>query len=124
MAATAVAGGSSNHFAMMSRPQIGIDRLPVRRPSTNEPKEAMNCKSCRKRKVRAATKRSASVVANIYKIKCNRVKPSCEACQVFNCACVYGMAGRNHLLAAWLTDLCQTRFPKSEDRRQTCSRHS
>ena len=25
------------------------------------------------------------------KIKCNRLKPSCEACQVFNCACVYGM---------------------------------
>lgn len=32
----------------------------------------MNCKSCRKRK-----------------IKCNRLKPSCEACQVFNCACIY-----------------------------------
>jgi Fungal specific transcription factor domain len=36
----------------MSRPQIGIDRLPARRLS-NEPREAMNCKSCRKRKVRA-----------------------------------------------------------------------
>lgn len=36
--------------SVMQRPQIGIDRLPVRRPS-NEPKEAMNCKSCRKRKV-------------------------------------------------------------------------
>lgn len=34
----------------MSRPQIGIDRLPARRAST-EPREAMNCKSCRKRKV-------------------------------------------------------------------------
>ncbi|KAG9728012.1 hypothetical protein KCU75_g19787, partial [Aureobasidium melanogenum] len=55
----------------MSRPQIGIDRLPVRR-SSNEPKEAMNCKSCRKRK-----------------IKCNRLRPSCEACQVFNCDCIY-----------------------------------
>ncbi|GAB7361535.1 hypothetical protein MBLNU230_g1589t1 [Neophaeotheca triangularis] len=55
----------------MSRPQIGIDRLPVRRLSNNEPKEAMNCKSCRKRK-----------------IKCNRLRP-CEACQVFNCACIY-----------------------------------
>ncbi|GAB7348228.1 hypothetical protein MBLNU459_g6224t1 [Dothideomycetes sp. NU459] len=57
--------------AQLSRPQIGIDRLPVRRLS-NEPKEAMNCKSCRKRK-----------------IKCNRLRPSCEACQVFNCACIY-----------------------------------
>ncbi|KAL7623307.1 hypothetical protein AAE478_006988 [Parahypoxylon ruwenzoriense] len=36
----------------MSRPQVGIERLPSRRMS-NEPREAMNCKSCRKRKVRA-----------------------------------------------------------------------
>ncbi|KAI7010404.1 hypothetical protein KC362_g16945, partial [Hortaea werneckii] len=57
----------------MSRPQIGIDRLPVRRPSMNEPKEAMNCKSCRKRKASP---------------KCP-LKPSCEACQVFNVACIY-----------------------------------
>lgn len=49
MAVSAVAG-FSDHSADMSRPQIGIDRLPVRRPSMNEPKEAMNCKSCRKRK--------------------------------------------------------------------------
>ncbi|KAH4842472.1 hypothetical protein HBH58_239570, partial [Parastagonospora nodorum] len=55
----------------MSRPQIGIDRLPARRVS-NEPREAMNCKSCRKRK-----------------IKCNRTRPTCEACQVFNCPCIY-----------------------------------
>ena len=52
MATTVVVAGSSDPFAMMSRPQIGIDRLPVRRPSNNDPKEAMNCKSCRKRKVR------------------------------------------------------------------------
>ncbi|KAE8825827.1 hypothetical protein PTNB73_09337 [Pyrenophora teres f. teres] len=55
----------------MARPQIGIDRLPARRVS-NEPREAMNCKSCRKRK-----------------IKCNRTRPTCEACQVFNCPCIY-----------------------------------
>ena len=35
----------------MSRPQVGIERLPTRRMS-NEPRESMNCKSCRKRKVR------------------------------------------------------------------------
>ena len=52
MATTVVVAGSSDPFAMLSRPQIGIDRLPVRRPSNNDPKEAMNCKSCRKRKVR------------------------------------------------------------------------
>lgn len=32
------------------RPQVGIERLPTRRMS-NEPRESMNCKSCRKRKV-------------------------------------------------------------------------
>ncbi|CAI4212255.1 unnamed protein product [Parascedosporium putredinis] len=39
---------------------------------SNEPRESMNCKSCRKRK-----------------IKCNRLRPSCEACQVFQCPCIY-----------------------------------
>ncbi|KAK4496296.1 hypothetical protein PRZ48_012276 [Zasmidium cellare] len=62
---------SENTIMAMSRPQVGIDRLQGRKPAA-EQKEAMNCKSCRKRK-----------------IKCNRLKPSCEACQVFNCACVY-----------------------------------
>jgi len=28
--------------------------------------------------------------ADDSKIKCNRRKPSCEACQLFNCACIYG----------------------------------
>ncbi|OKP06975.1 hypothetical protein PENSUB_6158 [Penicillium subrubescens] len=55
----------------MSRPQVSIDRLTPRR-ATVEPREAMNCKSCRKRK-----------------IKCNRLRPSCEACKVFQCPCVY-----------------------------------
>ncbi|KAI6390670.1 hypothetical protein MCOR23_009430 [Pyricularia oryzae] len=59
------------HPVAMSRPQVGIERLPTRRMS-NEPRESMNCKSCRKRK-----------------IKCNRLRPSCEACQVFQCPCVY-----------------------------------
>ncbi|EOA92342.1 uncharacterized protein SETTUDRAFT_134587 [Exserohilum turcica Et28A] len=62
---------SQSLAAAMARPQIGIDRLPARRVST-EPREAMNCKSCRKRK-----------------IKCNRTRPTCEACQVFNCPCIY-----------------------------------
>ncbi|KAG8631322.1 hypothetical protein KVT40_000462 [Elsinoe batatas] len=65
MAATAPEGG------LVQMPQRPIERLPVRRLS-NEPKEAMNCKSCRKRK-----------------IKCNRLRPSCEACKVFNVECVY-----------------------------------
>ncbi|KAK0109337.1 hypothetical protein ONS96_003156 [Cadophora gregata f. sp. sojae] len=56
---------------MSVRPQVGIERLPARRMS-NEPRESMNCKSCRKRK-----------------IKCNRLRPTCEACQVFQCPCVY-----------------------------------
>ncbi|OAQ65789.2 fungal specific transcription factor [Pochonia chlamydosporia 170] len=53
------------------RQQVSIERLPTRRQS-NEPRESMNCKSCRKRK-----------------IKCNRMRPSCEACQVFQCPCIY-----------------------------------
>ncbi|KAK6584242.1 hypothetical protein PZA11_003972 [Diplocarpon coronariae] len=56
---------------MSARPQVGIERLPPRRMS-DEPRELMNCKSCRKRK-----------------IKCNRLRPTCEACQVFQCPCVY-----------------------------------
>lgn len=60
------------HPVVMSRPQVSIERLPTRRPS-NEPRESMNCKSCRKRK-----------------IKCNRLRPACEACQVFQCPCIYG----------------------------------
>ncbi|KAG9232588.1 fungal-specific transcription factor domain-containing protein [Amylocarpus encephaloides] len=56
---------------MSARPQVGIERLPARRMS-NEPRESMNCKSCRKRK-----------------IKCNRLRPTCEACQVFQCPCIY-----------------------------------
>ncbi|KAI8718632.1 hypothetical protein NCS52_00642500 [Fusarium sp. LHS14.1] len=59
------------HPVAIPRPQVGIERLPTRRMS-NEPRESMNCKSCRKRK-----------------IKCNRLRPSCEACQVFQCPCIY-----------------------------------
>jgi hypothetical protein len=59
------------HPVAIPRPQVGIERLPTRRLS-NEPRESMNCKSCRKRK-----------------IKCNRLRPACEACQVFQCPCIY-----------------------------------
>jgi hypothetical protein len=59
------------HPVAIPRPQVGIERLPTRRMS-NEPRESMNCKSCRKRK-----------------IKCNRLRPACEACQVFQCPCIY-----------------------------------
>jgi hypothetical protein len=52
MAAATVA--QLNDTFAMSRPQIGIGRLPTRRPSNNESRQAMNCKSCRKRKVRNA----------------------------------------------------------------------
>ncbi|KAM3525250.1 hypothetical protein NHJ13051_004115 [Beauveria bassiana] len=38
----------SNKVAI-PRPQVGIERLLPRR-QTNEPRESMNCKSCRKRK--------------------------------------------------------------------------
>lgn len=41
---------SGVHPVAIARPQVGIERLPTRRMS-NEPRESMNCKSCRKRKV-------------------------------------------------------------------------
>ncbi|KAK3392119.1 fungal-specific transcription factor domain-containing protein [Sordaria brevicollis] len=71
--AGAVTAFSRVHPEAMSlpRPQVGIERLPTRRLS-NEPRESMNCKSCRKRK-----------------IKCNRLRPACEACQIFQCPCIY-----------------------------------
>ena len=80
---------SQSLAAAMSRPQIGIDRLPARRVS-NEPREAMNCKSCRKRKV-FDFGMFPSIQLTVFKIKCNRTRPTCEACQVFNCPCIYGM---------------------------------
>ena len=58
----------------MTRPQVGIERLPSAAPrrTSNEQRESMNCKSCRKRK-----------------IKCNRLRPTCEACKIFQCPCLY-----------------------------------
>ncbi|RKU49443.1 hypothetical protein DL546_007236 [Coniochaeta pulveracea] len=88
--------------ATMSRPQVGIERLPTRRLS-NEPRESMNCKSCRKRKVRRIGVPGYHQPVQVYilhgttgltwtsaiQIKCNRLRPSCEACQVFQCPCIY-----------------------------------
>ncbi|KAF4121021.1 LOW QUALITY PROTEIN: Fungal trans [Geosmithia morbida] len=78
------------------RSQVGIQRLPARRMSS-EPRESMNCKSCRKRKVcfphrliRTVARESADIVWLCVQIKCNRLRPTCEACQVFQCPCVYG----------------------------------
>ncbi|GJN76179.1 fungal specific transcription factor [Purpureocillium lilacinum] len=59
------------HPVAIPRQQVSIERLPARRQETG-PRESMNCKSCRKRK-----------------IKCNRLRPTCEACQIFQCPCVY-----------------------------------
>ncbi|TVY74615.1 hypothetical protein Focb16_v005905 [Fusarium oxysporum f. sp. cubense] len=68
------------HPVAIPRPQVGIERLPTRRMS-NEPRESTNCKSCRKRK-----------------IKCNRLRSSCEACQVFQCPCIYGKSPLHHTI--------------------------
>ncbi|KAI5777576.1 Zn(II)2Cys6 transcription factor [Geopyxis carbonaria] len=51
---------------------VPIAKLPTARRYTSEARENMNCKSCRKRK-----------------IKCSRTRPSCNACDVFRCECVY-----------------------------------
>ncbi|EPS42416.1 hypothetical protein H072_3652 [Dactylellina haptotyla CBS 200.50] len=64
----------------MSRPANGnvyaITKLPNRK-SASEEKEAMNCKSCRKRK-----------------IKCSRTRPKCNSCEVFHCECIYDAVPR------------------------------
>ncbi|KAF3218282.1 hypothetical protein TWF106_007644 [Orbilia oligospora] len=70
----------------MSRPANGngngngnvyaITKLPSRK-SASEEKEAMNCKSCRKRK-----------------IKCSRTRPKCNSCEVFHCECIYDAVPR------------------------------
>jgi hypothetical protein len=36
------------------------------------------------------TETSSTFADSECKIKCNRLKPTCEACQAFNCACIYG----------------------------------
>ena len=90
--AAAVVAMPGDVLEAISRPQIGIDRLPIRRSATDS-KEAMNCKSCRKRKV-SRSHNKTNTMLKITKIKCNRLKPSCEACQVFNCACIYGALSR------------------------------
>lgn len=102
--------------ATMSRPQVGIERLPTRRLS-NEPRESMNCKSCRKRKVRRIGVPGYHQPVQVYilhgttgltwtsaiQIKCNRLRPSCEACQVFQCPCIYGMYNRHEGCLAWFS---------------------
>ncbi|KAK0626300.1 fungal-specific transcription factor domain-containing protein [Immersiella caudata] len=60
---------------------VAIERLPARRISNNEPRESMNCKSYRCR--------TGSRGLIQLQIKCNRLRPACEACQVFQCPCIY-----------------------------------
>lgn len=59
---------------MSVRPQVGIERLPARRMS-NEPRESMNCKSCRKRKVRVP-----SPVKQIFRSTDNFSRSSAIGC--------------------------------------------
>jgi hypothetical protein len=109
---------SQSLAAAMSRPQIGIDRLPARRVS-NEPREAMNCKSCRKRKVEVLAPFCEPRLTSSFKIKCNRTRPTCEACQVFNCPCIYGMLPYERHPNLDLTSSCRRRAKKerAQDRR-------
>lgn len=58
-------------------------------------------------------------------IKCNRLKPSCEACQAFNCPCVYGTQLKDTNVLTWeleLIDGLQMQYQRNADRRQTCSK--
>ena len=58
----------------------------------------------------------------ITKIKCNRLKPSCEACQVFNCACIYGALSRVNVGVA-IDVYVQMLFQKREALRLMSLKH-
>jgi len=55
----------------------------------------------------------------VSQIKCNRIKPICEACKIFQCACVYGKYHFNQCLDDRLI-LLQMPFPRSADPRRMC----
>ncbi|KAA8899192.1 putative fungal-specific transcription factor [Sphaerosporella brunnea] len=69
-----IPAGSSSTAAAQQQPAgtLPISKLPATRRYSSEARENMNCKSCRKRK-----------------IKCSRTRPSCNACDVFRCECIY-----------------------------------
>ncbi|KAM0574517.1 hypothetical protein ACHAP9_001219 [Verticillium nonalfalfae] len=58
--------------AAMTRPQVGIERLPTRRMS-NEPRESMNCKSCRKRKIKYAVPKKRGPKTDVLEALLKRV---------------------------------------------------
>jgi hypothetical protein len=107
----------------MSRPQVGIERLPAavnRRMSNNEPRESMNCKSCRKRKVIASFKLQQHFMLILFRsnaIDCDR--PAKRA-RFFN-VLVY-MVGKVYLkggASSGLTylDRCGSKKARSKDGR-------
>jgi hypothetical protein len=62
------------------------------------------------------------------KIKCNRLKPTCEACQAFNCACIYGGSyvvfhGELLFAKAVANRLLKMLRRRNEVPRQTCWKH-
>lgn len=95
---------SSDAQAKIPRPQVGIDRLPDRRQG-HEPKEVMNCKSCRKRKVRRALSHSGTEALMAY--RSNAVGPD----QVVK------------LARSSIQNVFTTLSQRREVQRQTCSKH-
>lgn len=65
-----ISSSSSTSVALLPLPKLPSTLSRNRYTSTT--RENMNCKSCRKRK-----------------IKCSRTRPSCNACDVFRCECLY-----------------------------------
>jgi hypothetical protein len=57
------------------------------------------------------------------KIKCNRLKPTCEACQAFNCACIYG-GSCIMLCSDWIFEGITDRLLKMLHRRNEAQRRT
>jgi hypothetical protein len=79
----------------------------------------MNCKSCRKRKVIVSHKYFTTYDTYLGQIKCNRLRPTCEACQVFQCPCIYGAyrfyrAGQTCTESSLIDAVPKKRGPKTD----------
>jgi hypothetical protein len=110
----------------MSRPQIGIDRLPTRRVA-NEPREAMNCKSCRKRKVAASG--CCCYAANSADVCVCQDQMQPHAADMRGlpglCLPVHLWSASSGVTALHWTDVgCQMPSPRRGAPKPTCSRHS
>jgi hypothetical protein len=113
---------------VLPRPQIGIERLQARRAS-NEPKEAMNCKSCRKRKVRILLETETMSTLLTLSVRSSAIGSNRPARRVrLSTAPAYMVGHISCFKAIALREEVADRIPKmlhrrNEVPRQTCWRH-